>query len=157
MSNINVIIYDHRIKGSILNKDVHEFAQVCFCSVVQAYGLTETSCATTGQYLNDTRTGEVGAIVECCEIRLVDWPEGNYRCTDKPNPRGEVWVGGDAITMGYYNMPEKTLCDYRTINGIRFFATGDIGEMTPHGNLVIIDRKKDLVKLQGNLFYHEDK
>jgi long-chain acyl-CoA synthetase len=87
--------------------------------------------------------------VECCELKLVDWPEGNYRCIDKPNPRGEIWVGGENISMGYYNMPEKTLEDYRLVDGIRFFATGDIGEMTPEGNLMIIDRKKDLVKLQG--------
>lgn len=137
------------VGGSILNKDVHEFAQVCFGTIVQAYGLTETCCATTGQFLNDFNTGHVGGAVECCEIRLVDWPEGNYRVKDKPYPRGEIWVGGQTVTLGYYNMPEKTLEDYRTINGIRFFATGDIGEMNPHGNLIIIDRKKDLVKLQG--------
>ena len=51
--------------------------------------------------------------------------------------------------MGYYNMPEKTAEDYKYINGIRYFATGDIGEMLPNGNLKIIDRKKDLVKLSG--------
>lgn len=140
------------IGGSILNKDVHEFAQVCFCTIVQAYGLTEVCCAGTGQFFNDVNTGEVGAAIECCEIRLVDWPEGNYRVTDKPNPRGEIWIGGSTVTMGYYNLPEKTLVDFKTINGIRFFATGDIGEMTPQGSLVIIDRKKDLVKLQGYLF-----
>lgn len=137
------------VGGSILNKDVHEFAQVCFGRIVQAYGLTETCCATSGQFANDVNTGHVGGAVECCEIRLFDWPEGGYRVKDEPNPRGEIWVGGPTITLGYYNMPDKTLEDYRTINGMRFFATGDIGEMSTDGNLIIIDRKKDLVKLQG--------
>ena len=51
------------------------------------------------------------------------------------------------MAVGYYNMPKKTNEDFKVINGIRYFATGDIGEMLPNGNLKIIDRKKDLVKL----------
>lgn len=51
--------------------------------------------------------------------------------------------------MGYYKLPDKTNEDYFYIKGIRYFATGDIGEMLPNGNIKIIDRKKDLVKLQG--------
>jgi long-chain acyl-CoA synthetase len=137
------------VGGSILNKDVHEFGQACFCPVVQAYGLTETCAAATAQYPNETTPEQVGSPVECCEVRLVDWPEGGYRCTDKPNPRGEIWIGGENVSMGYYNMPEKTKEDFQVINGVRYFATGDIGEMTHGENLTIIDRKKDLVKLQG--------
>ncbi len=62
--------------------------------------------------------------------------------------RGEIYIGGDNVAMGYYNLPDKTAEDFKTINGIRYFATGDIGEMI-NGNLKIIDRKKDLVKLSG--------
>jgi long-chain acyl-CoA synthetase len=135
--------------GAILSKEVHEFVQVCLCPAIQAYGLTETCAAATTQLPNQTDTEVVGSVVPCCEIRLVDWPEAGYRCTDKPNPRGEIYIGGSNITMGYYGMPEKTEEDYKFINGIRYFATGDIGEMLPNGDLKIIDRKKDLVKLQG--------
>jgi long-chain acyl-CoA synthetase len=47
-------------------------------------------------------------------------------------------------------MPEKTAEDYSvSSNNIRYFATGDIAEMLPSGNMKIIDRKKDLVKLQS--------
>ncbi len=84
----------------------------------------------------------------CNEIRLVDWVEGGYRSTDTPYPRGEIYIGGDNVALGYYNMPDKTDEDFKVINGVRYFATGDIGEMI-NGNLKIIDRKKDLVKLQG--------
>ena len=38
--------------------------------------------------------------------------------------------------------------DFVTIDGIRYFCTGDIGQISPDGVLSIIDRKKDLVKLQ---------
>ena len=135
--------------GAILSKEVHEFVQVCLCPVLQAYGLTETAAAATTQLPNQTNTEEVGSVVPCCEIKLVDWPEGGYRATDTPNPRGEIYIGGDSITLGYYNMPEKTAEDYSySKDGLRYFATGDIGEMLPNGSLKIIDRKKDLVKLQ---------
>merc|ERR1719321_2392454 len=60
------------------------------------------------------------------------------------------------VAMGYLenpNMPDadvaaKNKNDFTTIDGIRYFCTGDIGQYTPAGNLMIIDRKKDLVKLQ---------
>jgi long-chain acyl-CoA synthetase len=135
--------------GAILSKEVHEFVQVCLCPAIQAYGLTETCGAATSQLPNQTETEVVGSVLPCSEIRLIDWPEAGYRCTDKPNPRGEIYIGGSNVTMGYYEMPEKTAEDFKFINGIRYFATGDIGEMLPNGDLKIIDRKKDLVKLQG--------
>ena len=117
--------------------------------MVQAYGLTETCGGATSQLPNQTDTETVGSVVPCCEIRLVDWPEAGYRCTDTPNPRGEIYIGGENIAIGYYNLPEQTQADFKTINGIRYFATGDIGEMLPNGSLKIIDRKKDLIKLTG--------
>jgi len=134
--------------GALLSKEVQEFCQVCLCPVMQAYGLTETCAGGTSQLPNQTETNIVGSVVPSCEIRLVDWTEGGYRNTDTPNPRGEIYIGGDNVAMGYYNLPDKTAEDFKTINGIRYFATGDIGEMV-NGNLKIIDRKKDLVKLSG--------
>ena len=46
-------------------------------------------------------------------------------------------------------MPEKTEEDFFDEDGKRWFKTGDIGQVTERGNICIIDRKKDLVKLQG--------
>jgi long-chain acyl-CoA synthetase len=136
--------------GAILSKDVHEFVQVCLCPVMQAYGLTETCGAATTQLPNQPVTEIVGSVVPCCELKLVDWPEGGYRVTDKPNPRGEIYIGGDNIALGYYELPDKTKEDFSfSKDGLAYFATGDIGEMLPNGSLKIVDRKKDIVKLQG--------
>jgi long-chain acyl-CoA synthetase len=153
-SKINEATLGGRMKnmvvgGALVNPDIHEFAQECLCNIIEAYGLTETCAGATSQFKNETAVSEVGSLIECSEIRLMDWTEGNYRATDKPNPRGEIWIGGDNVAIGYYKMPEKTAEDFHIIDGVRYFATGDIGEMTPLGNLRIIDRKKDLVKLQG--------
>lgn len=134
--------------ASLLSEEVQEFISVCLAGVRQAYALTETCASGTAQHPFETDTLVVGPPITAAEIRLVDWDEAGYRCTDKPNPRGEIHIGGYSVAMGYYKMPEKTAEDFYFLNGVRYFATGDIGEVLPNGNLKIIDRKKDLVKLQ---------
>lgn len=94
-------------------------------------------------------TGRAGAPTTVCDIRLVDWDEGNYRVTDKPFPRGEILIGGNNISPGYYKNPIKTKEDFLDEEGKRWFRTGDIGELQQDGVIRIIDRKKDLVKLQA--------
>ncbi|KAF3848116.1 hypothetical protein F7725_021144 [Dissostichus mawsoni] len=75
--------------------------------------------------------------------------ERGYHSTDKPNPRGEILVGGPNVTMGYYKNGSKNDDFFVDESGQRWFCTGDIGEFHKDGCLKIIDRKKDLVKLQA--------
>ena len=82
------------------------------------------------------------------DIKLVDWEEGNYRVTDTPTPQGEIHVGGDQVAVGYFKREEETNENFYEENGRRWFKTGDIGTFDNDGVLRIIDRKKDLVKLQ---------
>jgi len=65
---------------------------------------------------------------------------GNYRTTDEPYPRGEVWLGGGNVAIGYYNNAEKTATDFHVKNGQRWFATGDIGRVEADGCLRIIGK-----------------
>ena len=66
------------------------------------------------------------------------------------------WLAGLGVSKGYLvdeadpdpEVVAKNEEEYVTIDGVRFFCTGDIGQFTPQGTLQIIDRKKDLVKLQ---------
>ena len=61
---------------------------------------------------------------------------------------GEIVLGGGNVASEYFRLPEKTKDDfYKDENGLRWFRTGDIGEIGPLGTLKIVDRKKDLVKL----------
>ena len=57
-------------------------------------------------------------------------------------------IGGANITEGYYKLPGKTAEDYFCDEGQRWFRSGDIGQMEEDGTLRVIDRRKDLVKLQ---------
>jgi long-chain acyl-CoA synthetase len=136
--------------GAPLSGDTQKFMNICFCCPVgQGYGLTETCGAGTVHDTYDLTIGRVGAPLQCCEMMLRDWLEGGYTNRDKPYPRGEILVGGGNVAMGYYKDPKKTAEDFIEINGRRYFCTGDIGEFQEDGCLRIIDRKKDLVKLQA--------
>ncbi|KAM4021134.1 long-chain-fatty-acid--CoA ligase 4 isoform 1-T2 [Anomaloglossus baeobatrachus] len=137
--------------GAPLSPQTQRFMNICFCCPVgQGYGLTETCGAGTITEVSDYSTGRVGAPLTCCEIKLRDWLEGGYTNEDQPHPRGEIVIGGQNVSMGYFKNDEKSLEDfYVDDNGQRWFCTGDIGEFHPDGCLQIIDRKKDLVKLQA--------
>jgi long-chain acyl-CoA synthetase len=117
--------------------------------VGQGYGLTETCAGGTFSEADDLTVGRVGPPIPCGYIKLVSWEEGGYLISDKPMPRGEVVIGGNCVTAGYYNNPTKTSEVYKVDEkGIHWFYTGDIGQFHPDGCLEIIDRKKDIVKLQ---------
>ncbi|XP_055783977.1 long-chain-fatty-acid--CoA ligase 4-like [Salvelinus fontinalis] len=136
--------------GAPLSSATQRFMNICFCCPVgQGYGLTETCGAGTITEVADNSTGRVGAPVICCEIRLRDWLEGGYTNQDKPHPRGEILIGGPNITMGYYRNESNGQDFFVDEKGQRWFCTGDIGEIHPDGCLQIVDRKKDLVKLQA--------
>lgn len=63
---------------------------------------------------------------------------GRYFVRDKPNPRGEIVIGGECLTLGYYKNPDLTQEAYRFEGGARWFYTGDIGEVLPNGTIRII-------------------
>ncbi|XP_012235088.1 fatty acid CoA ligase Acsl3 isoform X2 [Linepithema humile] len=135
--------------GAPLSPDTHNQVKLCLCiTVTQGYGLTETTSCATVMDAFDRTTGRVGAPTTVCDIRLENWEEAGYRVTDHPHPRGEILIGGDIVSAGYYKLSDKTKEDFFQEDGRQWFRTGDIGEFHPDGSIKIIDRKKDLVKLQ---------
>jgi len=143
-----------------LAADIQRFMQVVLKAPVrQGYGLTENCACSTIGAVDDNMVKSVGAPHSCAIIRLADWPEGLYMNSDKQRPdvgmpRGEVLVGGPCVCQGYFVDPvspdpdvvKKNEEEFLTIEGIRYFRTGDVGQITPTGTLMIIDRKKDLWK-----------
>ncbi|KRX15775.1 Long-chain-fatty-acid--CoA ligase 4, partial [Trichinella nelsoni] len=135
--------------GAPLSQDTQQFMRICFCCPVsQGYGLTETAGGATLTDADDLSTGRVGPPLSCSDIMLRDWVEGGYTVNNEPYPQGEVLIAGDNVAQGYLNNPQKTKEDFVEIDGRTWFCSGDIGEFHPDGALCIIDRKKDLVKLQ---------
>ncbi|KAK7922538.1 hypothetical protein WMY93_009440 [Mugilogobius chulae] len=113
--------------GAPLSPATQRFMNVCFCCPVgQGYGLTETCGAGTITEVADISTGRVGAPLICCEIRLRDWAEGGYTHKDRPNPRGEVLIGGPNVTQGYYRHENNDDDFFVDEKGQRWFCTGDM-------------------------------
>jgi len=137
------------VGGAPLAPKTQEFVRTCLdARLVQGYTMTETTCSGTCQILGDMTVGNVGGPMAAMEVRLINWSEGNYRISDKPYPRGELVLGGEPVTRGYYKNSVKTKEDFFIENGKQFFKSGDIGELRDDGSFRLIDRKKDLVKLQ---------
>ncbi|XP_058190113.1 long chain acyl-CoA synthetase 9, chloroplastic [Rhododendron vialii] len=136
--------------GAPLSGDTQRFINICLGAPIgQGYGLTETCAGGTFSEYDDTSVGRVGAPLPCSFIKLIDWPEGGYLIMDSPKPRGEILIGGPNVTVGYFKNEEKTKEVYKVDErGMRWFYTGDIGQFHSDGCLEIIDRKKDIVKLQ---------
>ncbi|XP_045117589.1 long-chain-fatty-acid--CoA ligase 4-like isoform X1 [Portunus trituberculatus] len=137
------------VGGAPLSPQTHDTMRAIFdVSIQVGYGSTETSSCISGMDEDDTITGHTGGPNLGVLMRLVDWEEGNYRVTDKPNPRGEIVVGGPVVCKGYFKLPEENKTAFFEEDGMRWFRTGDIGEVNSLGSIKIIDRKKDLVKLK---------
>lgn len=133
--------------GAALSRETHEYLRhVTATTVVQGYGLTETSAAATFSDIMDRRYNVVGPPYPTVHLKLESWSD--YTVHDQPYPRGEVIIGGQPVSAGYYKMDDLTKEHFFTDpkTGMRFFRTGDIGMMLPDGVLKIVDRKKDIVK-----------
>lgn len=112
--------------------------------VVEGYGLTEASPVTHANPLfGKRRLGTVGLPLPDVECRICD--------LDDPSrvlgfgAVGEVCVRGPILMNAYWNRPDETANVLR--NGWLF--TGDIGSMDSDGYLTIVDRKKDVIIVNG--------
>ncbi|KAI8847614.1 hypothetical protein BC829DRAFT_375457 [Chytridium lagenaria] len=133
--------------GAPIPKSTQKFLTVCVCPLVSGYGMTECVGVLTFQNIDQfSRLGVVGPPVAAAEVKLVDVADTNYSHRNRPRPQGEVWIRGPTVMKGYYKQPEVTK---ETLSDDGWLMTGDIGEWLPDGNLAIIDRKKNLVKLQN--------
>ncbi|PWA00690.1 hypothetical protein BB558_000134 [Smittium angustum] len=127
--------------GAPISNTTQELLSATLCPVIQGYGMTETSGLISLQAPVNYTTGSVGALITATEVKLVDVPNTNYLARNKT---GEIWIRGPSVFKGYLNNPDET---NKVITEDGWFKTGDIGCWTPSGELKIIDRMKNIVKL----------
>ncbi len=118
--------------------------------LLEGYGLTETSGAATINPPTITdHTGTAGIPIPSTEIEIRD-DSGNALPI---GGTGQVYIRGPQVMAGYWNRPDETA---KAIGRDGFFATGDIGQITPEGYLKIVDRLKDMVLVSGfNVYPNE--
>ncbi len=130
--------------GSRFDERIAQDLSALGYTVLQAYGLTETTAAVTATPQNANRIGSVGKPLPGVTIRI-DSPNGDGI--------GEVWIKGPLLMKGYYKDDVKTMEVIK--NG--WLHTGDLGFIHPDGSLFITGRIKDVIVLaNGKNVYPEE-
>lgn len=101
-------------------------------TILQGYGLTETSPVVSFNRPNANRIGTIGQTIPGVKVRVAE--------------DGELLVQGANVMQGYYHMAEETERSLQRYQDGVWFHTGDIGTIDADGYIRITDRKKDLLK-----------
>jgi long-chain acyl-CoA synthetase len=120
--------------GEAIGPDLFNFYRAIGINLKQLYGSTETAVFVCLQPDNEARADTVG--VPCAGVEI------------KVSEQGEVLVKSAGLLKGYYKNPEAT-AEVLTADG--WYHTNDAGFIDSHGHLKIIDRVKDVGRLQGGV------
>jgi long-chain acyl-CoA synthetase len=115
-----------------LPPDVGAFFAGLGMTILDIYGMTETTGAFTSNTPDAFKLGTVGRVFPGMEVRIAE--------------DGEICVRGPLTTPGYLNLPEQTAA---LIDGDGWLHTGDIGSMDEDGFVSVVDRKKELIITAG--------
>lgn len=137
-----VVVFGAPSSPEIMNR----FHQYCpNAKLLNGWGMTETCPPNTVTPLNSTNIASVGKPAPNCEIKISD--EHNHELP--AGEIGEIAIRGWVVMEGYYKDPEATAALKR--NG--WLYTGDLGRFDREGFLYIVGRKKEMIKVGGQIVY----
>lgn len=127
--------------GSYIPPELQHFMRIAFnCDFLIGYGLTETTGPIIGQSSTDCLDGNCGVPFPCGEIKLCDVDEMGYYAK---NSEGELLVRGPGVIKSYYKNDVEQQRNFE--NG--WFKTGDVFRINETGQLQMIGRRKEIIKL----------
>jgi long-chain acyl-CoA synthetase len=118
-----------------LARELGEFFDAFGVTILEGYGLTESTAVTYFNRLGEVRYGTVGIPIPGMEVKIAD--------------DGEILLRGRGIMRGYHGLPAETA---EALDADGWLHTGDIGTLGEDGHLSITDRKKDLIKTSGGKY-----
>ncbi|WP_196766443.1 non-ribosomal peptide synthetase [Pseudoalteromonas luteoviolacea] len=139
------------LAGEALPTEIAKQAQRYFgeqCQIVNLYGPTEASVYATWQEFNSAHPVNIGHGMANVKAFVVD-RNGHVQ---PPFVRGEIALAGQALARGYLNLPEKTAQSFVSgefLNEDRIYLTGDIARVIENGEIDILGRRDEQIKLRG--------
>jgi long-chain acyl-CoA synthetase len=118
--------------GAALPREFGEFFESAGMTIIEGYGLTETSPVVSANRLDNYRFGAVGQPIPGVEVKIAS--------------DGEILSRGPNTMKGYWKLPAETA---EMIDSEGWLHTGDIGHVDAEGFLHITDRKKHLFVSSG--------
>ncbi|MFZ9309746.1 MAG: AMP-dependent synthetase/ligase, partial [Candidatus Nanopelagicales bacterium] len=118
--------------GAALGERLGHFFRGIGLTILEGYGLTETSSASTVNRPTMLKVGSVGRAIPGVTLGIAD--------------DGEVLIKGPHVFKGYWHN-DKATSEAIDVNG--WFHTGDIGQIDAEGYLFITGRKKELIVTAG--------
>ena len=126
---------------------LHGFERAFDCTILEGYGLSETSPVACFNHPNHIRKpGSIGTPVEGVEMKLVD----DSRAEVESGEVGEIAIRGHNVMKGYWNRAEATA---DAIDSEGWFYSGDLARIDEDGCYFIVDRKKELIIRGGYNVY----
>jgi len=129
--------------GAKLDENVEIFLNQVGFTIIQGYGLTETSPIVTFNPIEKQKIGSVGQSIPDVKIKI---------CNPDYKGIGEVIINGPNIMQGYFKQPIET--NSIIIDG--WLHSGDLGYIDQQGYLFLTGRKKELIKLSTGKYISPD-
>ncbi|KAK4501715.1 hypothetical protein PRZ48_007524 [Zasmidium cellare] len=111
--------------------------------IAPVWGMTEGGWFTTIKYPENDMTGSVGRMLPGFEVKMS--LETPVKLSDD-REAGELLVRSKQLMAGYFNNPEANRNAFTDDGWLR---TGDIGYVSDDGKVYLVDRAKDLIKVNG--------